>query len=104
MNVQDNFVAPAPVGKEFHLLPVSVLLIVLDHPYHCCVISVFNDVVCSGLSTAVSDGLYSLPQPFSVSVVMKVALDFLSMGSFSQSVQYSQNCLVVLLQPYPYLL
>lgn len=85
LDVQDNFVAPAPVRKEFHFLPVSVLLIVPDHPYHCCVVCVFNDVVCDGLSTAVSDGLYSLPQPFSVSVLMKVALDFLSMGSFSQS-------------------
>lgn len=52
IDVQDEVVAPAP---EFHLLSVSVLLIVVDQPYHCCVVCVFNDVVCSGLSQRSSE-------------------------------------------------
>ncbi len=53
VDVKDEVVSSTPAHELLHLLSVGPVIVVPDQAHHCCVISVFDDVVSGGPGNAV---------------------------------------------------
>lgn len=53
INIQNQVVVLAPFCEECHLLPITALITALDKAHHCCVISIFNNMIIVEFCSAV---------------------------------------------------